>query len=129
MPDLVSLDKLLYDNNIEVDGRNRARIIRRCQELGRGVYLDFGRSSELDCVIGVWNDKDGNRLTEKFGTPNTPCQIFEEDLESLASAVEQGDLVTALKNIHCYLRGFVNIMFSIFSVLNTLCSKGLYTDS
>ena len=102
MPDLVSLDKILYDNNIEVDGRNRASIIRRCQELGRNVYLDFGRSSKLDCVIGVWDDEDGNKLTEKFGTPNTPCQIFEKDLDSLASAIEQGDLVTALKNIHCY---------------------------
>ena len=102
MPDLVSLDKILYDNNIEVDGRNRASIIRRCQELGRNVYLDFGRSSKLDCVIGVWDDEDGNKLTEKFGTPNTPCQIFEKDLDSLAGAVEQGDLVTALKNIHCY---------------------------
>ena len=68
MADLVSSDKLLYDNNFEVDGRNRARIIRRCQELERDVYLDFGRSSKLDCVIGVWDDEDGNKLTEKFGT-------------------------------------------------------------
>ena len=102
MSDLVSLDKLLEDNDIEVDGRNRARIIRRCQKLGSNVYLDFGRSSKLDCVIGVWEDEDGNRLTEKFGTPDTPCQIFTEDLDSLAGAIEQGDLVTALKNIHCY---------------------------
>ena len=119
MPEIISIDELLQKYKKKVDGKNRADIIRRCHELGRPVYLDFGGSDEDGFVQAVW-DEEENPKTMKFWTPGEPCEIFSKYLHRLAGGVEQGNLVTALKGIQCRFGGNFWVKLEIINPHTTM---------
>ena len=124
MSELISLDEFTVELGKKPNRKWRAKLVRQCQVFKHPVFLDFGRSAQVGCVELCLEDDYGKVIGMEYKTPEEPKEIFTEDLDSLATALEQADMETALKKIQCYYpQGILNIALRVIRTDPTMTLK------